>query len=241
MKTFLKNNPKLFVLLYVVYVILVALITGNEYSFLVQPLMVPMTILVGIFIWEWQEGLKNDLAKKEQYNKNHNEKAEKIFGIYTMYEKCIQNLYRFFTDLDITIQPQALRTISKSQAISLLIEKMEAEVKLLQGLEIELYNEAVLFYYLVSKKQPDVNVYQDATNLKNNLNQFIYVSDRISKLVETYRYSEKSQQDREMDLLQNYYRLKPEINSFNFGNPQDSKEIIYVGPRKKFLELTKPI
>lgn len=241
MKTFLKKNPKLFVLLYVIYVILVALITGNEYSFLVQPLMVPMTILVGIFIWEWQEGLKNDLAKKELYNKNYNEKAEKIFGIYTMYEKCIQNLYRFFTDLDVVLQPQASRTVSKSQAISLLIEKMEAEIKLIQGLEIELYNEAVLFYYLVSKKQPDVNVYQDATNLKNNLYQFIYVSEKIAKLVETYRYSERSQQDKESDLLLNYYRSKPDINSFNFGYPQDSKEIIYVRPRKKFLELTKPL
>lgn len=241
MKKILKNNPKLFILLYVIYVILIAVITGNEYSFLVQPLMVPITILVGIFIWEWQEGVKKDSAKQEVYEKSLNEKAEKIFFIYTMYEKCIQNLYRYFTDLNAVLQPQALRPVSKSQAISLLIEKMEGEIKLIQGLEIELYNEAVLFYYLVSKKQPDINVYEDATNLKNNLHQFAFVSEKVAKFLETHRYSEKSGQDKELDLLQNYYKLKPDINSFNFGDPQDSKEIIYVRPRKKFLELTKPL
>lgn len=241
MENFIKKNPKVFIIFYIIYVIILNFLLGKEYSFITVAIVAPLTIFIGIYVWEWQESVKNETAKKELYNKNYNEKAEKIFGIYTRYERHVQTLYHFFSEMNDVLQPKASRTVSKSKEISILIEKMDVEIKLLQGLELDLYNEAVLFYYLVSKEQSDVNVYQDATNLKNNLHQFKYISEEIAKLIETYRYSEKSGQDKELDLLQNYYRLKPDINSFNFGDPQDSKEIIYVRPRKKFLELTKPL
>lgn len=246
MNNFFKNNPKLFILLYVAYVLAVTLIAKSEYSFLVQPLTVPITILIGIFIWEWQESVKNKEAKKQLYIKNYNEKAEKIFGIYTQYEKSIQNLYRYFKDLHIAIQPKAFRLIPKHKEISVLIEIMDGEIKKLQGLDVDLYNEAVLLYYLVSNRRTfekkefvEINVYQEAHDLMNILCNYRYISEEIAKLISNHKHSEKSQETAEMDLITNFYTLKPEIESFNFGNPEDNKEVIYVKPRKRFLELTQ--
>lgn len=241
MESFIKKNPKVFIVFYFLYVIILNFLLGKEYSFLTVALVTPLTIFIGIYVWEWQESVKNERTKKELYKKNYNEKAEKIFGIYTRYEKHVQTLYHFFSDMNNVLQAKVSRRVSKSKEISLLIEKMDVEIKFLQELEFDLYNEAVLFYYLVSKEQSDINVYQDATNLKNNLHQFIYVSKKIAELVETYRYSEKSDPDREVDLIKNYYTLKPIINSFNFGYSQDPKEIIYLRPRTEFLELTKSL
>lgn len=246
MNNFFTNNPKFFILLYVIYVLAVSLIADSKYSFIVQPITIPITILIGIFIWEWQESVKNKIAKKQMYRKSYNEKAEKIFGIYTQYEKSIQNLYRFFNKLDLTLQPKAFRPISKHKEISVFIEKLDEEIKRLQELEVDLYNEAVLFYYLVSNIKIfqeevcfEINVYQEATNLINILSEYRSISERIAELVDSYQHSESSQQDKEYNLISNFYNLKPFIKSFNFGYPDVSKEIIYDKPRKKFLELTQ--
>lgn len=246
MNNFFKNNPKFFILLYVIYVLTVTLIAKSEYSFLVQPLTVPITILIGIFIWEWQESVKNKEAKKQLYVKNYNEKAEKIFSIYTRYEKSIQNLYRFFKDLDSVIQPKVIRVIPKHKEISVLIEKMDGEIKKIEGLEVDLYNEAVLLYYLVSnrntfekKESEKINVYQKAYDLINILCSYKYVSNEIAELIVNHKNSEKSQEAGEMELISNFYKLKPIVESFNFGNKEDGKEVIFVKPRQKFLELTQ--
>jgi len=246
MNNFFKKKPIFFIFLYVIYVLTVALITDSEYAFLVQPLTVPLTILIGIFIWEWQESVKNQAAKKQLYVKNYNEKAEKIFGIYTRYEKSIQNLYRYFKDLHFVIQPKDFRVIPKHKEISVLIEKMDGEIKQIEGLEVDLYNEAVLLYYLElnrktleKKGYEEINVYQKAHDLTNILCNYKYVSNEIAILIVNHKHSGKSQEDGEMELISNFYELKPIIESFNFGNPEDSKEVIYVKPRQKFLELTQ--
>lgn len=248
MKEYIKKNPKIFILFYLIYMIILALLVGSSNSYLIIAIATPLTIFIGIYVWEWQESIKNEVIKKQLYSKSYNERAEKIFGIYTKYEKSIQNLYRFFTDLHSVLQPKASRIITKPKEISVLIEKMESEIKLLQGLEVDLYNEAVLFYYLVSNKKTfedtvylEVNVYQEATKLMNTLCNYKFVSEEIAELVENHKYSEKSQHVREEDLISSYYNLKPIINSFNFGDEQNPKEIIYVTPRKKFLDLTKAL
>lgn len=246
MNNLFKKNPKLFILFYVIYVLIVTFIAGRDYSFIIQPLIVPITILIGIFIWEWQEDVRNKEAKKQTYIKNYNEKAEKVFGIYTQYEKSIQNLYRHYKDLHIAIKPKEFRAIPKHKEISILIEKIDGEIKGLQGLEVDLYNEAVLLYYLVSNNQnnknidiKEINVYQEAHDLINNLCNYKYVSDEIAKLIFNHQQSDKSQADKEMDLISNFYELKPKIEAFNFGYATDSKEVIYIKPRNKFLELTR--
>lgn len=246
MKISVKNAPKIIIVLYVIYVLMIALIAGGEYSFLVQPLIVPITILIGIFVWEWQEGLKNQEAKNQLYIKNYNEKAEKIFGIYTQYERSIQNLYRYFNDLHHTIKPKAFREIAKHKEISVLIEIIDEEVKLIKKFELDLYNEAVLLYYLVSNRKSlegkgatDKNIYQQANDLINILTTYKYISNEIGQLIVNYKHSEKFPQDKDTDLIINFYILQPKIESFNFGNTEDRSEIIFVKPREKFIELTK--
>lgn len=248
MKEYIKKNPKVFILIYLFYMIILAFLVGSGNSYLIVAIVAPLSILIGIYVWEWQEGVKNEGVKKQVYNKNYNEKAEKIFSFYTKYEKSIQNLYRFFSELNIVIQPKDVRVISKYKEISFFLEKMEAEIELLRDLEVDLYNEAVLFYYLISnQKQIDndealrVNVYKEATDLMNTLCNYIYVYKEIEKLVENFKHSEKSQEFREEALISDYYDLKPIINSFNFGNTLNPNEIIYEAPRKKFLELTKAL
>lgn len=244
----IKNNPFLLVLIYLVYIVLIGLISGGSYQYLITPLVAPLTIIIGIFVWQWQEDVKNKTAKNEQYKKKYNEKAEIIFGIYNRYEKSIQNIYSLFNDLDVVLQPRIARVGSKSTEISRVILEMESELNLIKKAQLDLYNEAVLFYHLISNNfeskdlyASEIDVYSKSYNLLNSLYLYATIHNKISKILLNYKHSERDQIIREESLIEDFYSLKQYFRSFNFGYSSVSKEVIYDAPRKIFIELTKAI
>lgn len=236
----IKSNPSLLALIYLVYVVLIGLISGGSYQFLITPLVAPLAILIGIFVWQWQEDVKNQTAKIELYKKKYNEKAEDIFGIYTKYEKSIQNLYRFFTDLRTTFKPDSTRKIDRSKEISIIMSKISNEIKAIDEIQLDLYNDAVLFYHLILNNSDSIkltiNVYSEAYKLMNFLSEYKYISEEISKFADFYQHNEKSEGDKEIDLMTEHHRLSPIIESFDFGFSQDIDKVVFTAPRKRFLE-----
>lgn len=245
MKEFIKKHPFVLAVLYLIYTLSICLVVGSSNQYLVTPLVAPLTILLGIFVWQWQEEEKNSTARNELYKKKYNEKSENIFRIYTKYEKSIQNLYRLFSGLRVVIAQNPYRKIEKSKEISLEIKKISAELKLINEVQLDLYNEIVLFFHFKLNNNctidPKNNIYSDAHNLINELVNYKYISEEISKLVESYLHNERSQLDKDMGLISEYFKLLPTIESFDFGQSEDPNKNIYIKPRKRFLELTRAL
>lgn len=244
-KDLFMKNPFILGFIYLFYTLLIGLLSGSDYQYLISPLVTPLTLIIGLIVWQWQENVKNSTARIEMNKKKYNEKAEGIFAIYTKYEKAIQNINRLFTELRSVVGQNPQRKISKSKEIALVMSKISSQVRLVDEIQIDLYNDVILFYYFKSNMnnfgESEKNIYLQANELINNLKDYKYISEKTSNFVDTYLHDEQSQPNKDINLITEYFKLLPTFQAFNFGSPDDEKVIIFTEPRKKFLELTKAI
>lgn len=245
MKKYIQKYPFVLAFLYLFYILLIGLIIGGSYQYLIMPLVAPLTIIIGIFVWQWQEDVKNQTAKNELYKEKYNEKAQDIFGVYTKYEKSIQNIYRLLNDLKNTFKQNPSRKIEKSKKISIIMSKISNEVNLINEIQIDLYNDVVLFYHLILNKNNSenhqINVYAEAHKLINTLCNYKFISELVSEFVEFYLHDERIQPEKDIALMVEFHKLEPSIESFDFGFSDNPDDIIFTAPRKRFLELTRSI
>lgn len=241
----IKINPLLLALIYLIYIVLIGFISGGSYQYLITPLVAPLTIIIGIFVWQWQEDVKNKTAKDELFKKKYNEKAEDIFVLYNKYEKGIQNLYRLFSNIKGVYTQNTAKQTDKLKEISLIINKLEKELKLISETQIDLYNDAVLFFHLKSNdhnlKRNEINVYVEANNLLNVLYIYNYIYIEISEFVDHYFKMDFVNTNNYYTLIGKYRSKEKIIESFDFGFSSDSDKVIFTKPRVKFLEITKNI
>lgn len=230
-----QNHPIVLCFIYLVYILIISIVLIHGTKELIAPIVVPSTIIIGMFIWKWQENIKK-----------HNERAELIFKYYNQYEKSIQKIYALTVDLNEIFRVKTYKLVTEFEGIYQIVENMHSEIKKSNDIRLELYNNLVLFFRLKSDgrkfssaEKRHEYIYSEAVKNLNYLHQYHYITKELSSLITSYKYSGKAEQERELDFQIKWdLKTKNIIQSFNFGFGPESKEVIYLKPRLTFLKLT---
>lgn len=230
-KFFRSQALYLVILFYIGYLIVIFTLLANNLSSLVNPLITPMTLVVGIFIWQWQEDQKNKNARSEEYSKKCKERADKLFNSYIKYERSIQKLYRMSQDLR---RLKSVESLKRSQ----LIVDVDDELKTNRTLEDDFYFESVLFYSVLSKKSK-VNIYENASNLNNKCCKFKYLVKKLEELCIAYNDPKNiSDHEKTRAYLLASFNVTEAINHLNFDYSEEKSEVVYTAPREEIMKIS---
>lgn len=225
LKFFRSKALYLVISLYIAYLVIIFALLANNLSSLIGPLIAPMTLVVGIFIWKWQEDQKNKTARNEEHFKKCRERAEKLFNAYIKYESSIQRLHRVYTDFC-----RCSDDVKKFNFLS----DIGKEITLNKSLQDDVYFESVLYYFLIEKKSK-LEVYQDATTLNNHFTGFWYFVDNLEKLVDAYNDCKGSESEKRNACKLKLFNISGNIKNLDFGYSEDRNKVIYTKPREKII------
>lgn len=221
----------LVILLYIVYLIIISTLLANNLSFLISPLIAPVTLVAGVFIWQWQENQKNETTRSEEYSKKCKERADQLFHSYIKYERSIQKLYRMSQDL-------RYLTAADNLERSKLIVGIDDELKTNKTLEDDFYFASVLFYSVLSKKSK-VNIYEKASDLNNKCSSFRYLVEKLEALCIAYNDPKNlGDYEKTRAYLRASFDVTEAINHLNFDYSKEESEVVYTAPREEIMRIS---